>query len=134
MIPGLSQWVKDLRCGSDVALLWLWCSLAAIDPIRLLAWESPYASGVALKSKKKERKRKKENISKLLPCQEENIASTLEASLLSVLSVACLPKAGTLMNFLVNSSLTFFIVLSLHVSLNTIDRFCLLKVGLQNCI
>ena len=59
LIPGLSQWVKDLRCGSDMALLWLWCSLAAIDPIRLLAWESPYASGVALKSKKKKKKKKK---------------------------------------------------------------------------
>ena len=37
------------RCGSDPALLWLWCRLAA-GP---LAWEPPYAMGVALKSKKK---------------------------------------------------------------------------------
>ena len=46
-IPGLSQWIKD------PVLLWLWCRLAAIAPIRPLAWEPPYASGEVLKSKKK---------------------------------------------------------------------------------
>ena len=40
------------RCGSDAALLWLWCELAALPPILSLAWESPYAVGVALKKKK----------------------------------------------------------------------------------
>ena len=43
LIPGLAQWVKDL--------------------IRYLAWELPYATGVALTNKqeeKKERKRKRE--------------------------------------------------------------------------
>ena len=39
------------RCGLDLALLWLWCRLAAVAPIRTLAWESPYAMGVALKKK-----------------------------------------------------------------------------------
>ena len=58
-IPGLSQWVKDpalpVRCGVgrlhslDSALLWLWHRLA----IQPLIWESPYAEGAALKSKKK---------------------------------------------------------------------------------
>ena len=43
LIPGLTQWVKDLT------LLWLWCRLAATAPIRPLAWESLYATGVALK-------------------------------------------------------------------------------------
>ena len=47
LIPGLAQWVKDL------ALLWLWCRLAAIAPVGTLAWEPPYAVGAALKSKKK---------------------------------------------------------------------------------
>ena len=42
------------RCGSDLALLWLWCRLAAPALIRPLAWEPPYATGAALKSKKKE--------------------------------------------------------------------------------
>ena len=44
-IPGLPQWVGDLT------LLWLWCRLAAVAPIRPLAWEPPYALGAALKSK-----------------------------------------------------------------------------------
>ena len=48
----------------DLALLWLWCRLAAIAPIGPLAWESAYAMGVALgkakrTKKKKERKKKK---------------------------------------------------------------------------
>ena len=37
------------RHGSDLALLWLWCSLAATAPIGPLAWERPYAAGAALK-------------------------------------------------------------------------------------
>ena len=44
-IPGLAQWVKD------PVLLWLWCRLAATALIRPLAWEPPYAVGVALKRK-----------------------------------------------------------------------------------
>ena len=40
------------RRGSDLALLWLWRKLAAIAPIRPLAWEPPYALGVALKRQK----------------------------------------------------------------------------------
>ena len=46
-IPGLNQWVKDPM------LLWLWWGLAAVTPIRPLAWEPPYAAGVALKAKNK---------------------------------------------------------------------------------
>ena len=46
------------RCGSDLAWLWLWLwrRLATTALIQCLAWESPYAVGMALKSKKKERK------------------------------------------------------------------------------
>ena len=40
------------RCSSDPALLWLWYRLAAIAPIQPLAWEPPYAMGVALKRQK----------------------------------------------------------------------------------
>ena len=43
----------DQRCGSDHALLWLWCRLAAVAPIRPLVWEPPDAAGVALQKKKK---------------------------------------------------------------------------------
>ena len=39
------------RCGLDLVLLWLWCRPAAIAPIQPLAWEPPYDSGMALKSK-----------------------------------------------------------------------------------
>ena len=43
LIPGLTHWVKD------PVLLWLWCRLAATALIRPLAWEPPYAVGVAKK-------------------------------------------------------------------------------------
>ena len=62
-IPGLAQWVKDpvvtmscgvgLRHSLDLGLLWLWCRPAAIAAIRPLAWELPYATDEALKSKNK---------------------------------------------------------------------------------
>ena len=38
--------------SSDLALLWLWCRLAAAAPIRPLTWKPPYATGVAIKSKR----------------------------------------------------------------------------------
>ena len=41
------------RCGSELALLWLWCRPVATAPIRPLAWEPPYAEGVALEKDKK---------------------------------------------------------------------------------
>ena len=49
----------DCRHDSDLVLLWLWLWQAAVALIRPLAWEAPYASGVALKSKNKEKKEKK---------------------------------------------------------------------------
>ena len=45
--------------GPDL-MLWLWCRLAAAAPIRPVAWETPYAMGVALK-----KKRQKNNIEHL---------------------------------------------------------------------
>ena len=54
------------RGGSDPALLWLWpwpwpwpAATALIGP---LAWELPYAMGMALKSKKQKIKIKKRNV------------------------------------------------------------------------
>ena len=44
------------RHGSDPALVWLWCGLAATAPIRPLAWKPPYAAGAALKRQKKKKK------------------------------------------------------------------------------
>ena len=40
------------RHGSDQAMLWLWCRLAAVVLIRSLAWEASYAVGATLKKKK----------------------------------------------------------------------------------
>ena len=65
LIPGLDQWIKDLakscgvgrRCCSNPVLLWLCCSLAAVTVIQPLAWELQHAVGVALKSKKKNKKK-----------------------------------------------------------------------------
>ena len=42
----------DRGCGLDPALLGLWCRLVATVLIGLLAWEPPYAAGVALKRQK----------------------------------------------------------------------------------
>ena len=58
LIPGLAQWVKDL------ALLCLWHRPAAVAPIRALAWETPYAMGVALNGQKTKKKKKKRQIIK----------------------------------------------------------------------
>ena len=62
-IPGVAQWVKgsgvavscDVGCrlGWDPALLWLWCRPAATALIHPLAWEPPYAVGVALRRQKR---------------------------------------------------------------------------------
>ena len=49
------------RRGSDLALLWQWLWLAALAPIGPLAWEPPYAPGVALSQKKKNKTKQKES-------------------------------------------------------------------------
>jgi len=58
LIPGLIQWIKDL------ALLSLWCRPTAVAPIRPLAWEPPYAVGVALKRQKTKKKKKSYHVIK----------------------------------------------------------------------
>ena len=70
LIPGLAQWVKDPallwavvvghRHCSDLALLWLWCRLAAVAPIGSLAWEPPYAVESGPRKGKKTKKNKKQ--------------------------------------------------------------------------
>ena len=54
MICGVGQ-----RCGSDPALLWLWCKPAATALIGPLAWGPPYGMSAALESKKKKKKKEK---------------------------------------------------------------------------
>ena len=57
LIPGLVQWVKDLALlwavGLGSALLWVWVWPVAVALIGPLAWEHPYAMGVAQKKQKK---------------------------------------------------------------------------------
>ena len=51
-IPGLAQQVKDLV----LLWLWLWYRLAAVAPIRPLAWEPPCAVGAAQDMAKRQKK------------------------------------------------------------------------------
>ena len=44
----------------DLVLLWLCRRLEAPAPIRLLAWEAPYAMGAAVKRQRKKEGRKRE--------------------------------------------------------------------------
>ena len=50
------------RRGSDLVLLWLWCRPVATAPIQPLAWEPPYAAGVALQRPKEKKKKYSENL------------------------------------------------------------------------
>ena len=45
------------RHALDPVLLWLWYRPAAVTLIQLLAWEPPYVMSVALKRKKKEKRK-----------------------------------------------------------------------------
>ena len=49
------------KCGFNPQLLWLWHRPAATAPIGPLAWEPPYAVGVALK----DQKNKKQNLTQI---------------------------------------------------------------------
>ena len=42
--------------SSDLVLLWLWHRPEATAPIGPLDWESPYATGTAIKREKKKKK------------------------------------------------------------------------------
>ena len=74
MLSGLGSGVA-VSCGVghrhilDLELLWLWCRMAAPAPIQPLAWEPPYAAGVALKTKKqnktKQNRKQKSSLYKL---------------------------------------------------------------------
>ena len=55
------------RRGSDPTLLWLWRQPVAVDLIRPLAWEPPYAMHVAIE---KTKKKKKSFFSKISKCSK----------------------------------------------------------------
>ena len=101
------------RCGSDLALLWLWCGLAAIALIGPLAGEPPYATGAALKRQKTKKKKKKwasAPVNTVVPSlpylavflresaeQVANLTDEGEASVVPTGSVGCaqhLPNSG----------------------------------------
>ena len=48
------------RHGSDLMLLWLWYKPAAVASIGPIAWEPPYAAGVAIKRKPDQTHRSRE--------------------------------------------------------------------------
>ena len=48
---------KEINCGLDLALLWLWRRPAATAPIRPITWEPPCATGVTLKRQKQKTNR-----------------------------------------------------------------------------
>ena len=48
------------RCSSDPELLWLWHWPADAAPIRPLAWELPYAAGVALKRRQQQQQQQQQ--------------------------------------------------------------------------
>ena len=58
----MRMWVQSLASVSGLRI-WccheLWCRLAAIALIQRLAWELPYAAGVALKRPKKKKEEEK---------------------------------------------------------------------------
>ena len=66
-----------LRCGLDLALLWLWSRPAATAPIRPLAWEPPYAAGVAQEMAKRHNKTK-QNKTKQKPSDQGSPARLVE--------------------------------------------------------
>ena len=68
------------RHSSDLALLWLWRRPKAAALIRPLAWELPYAMGVALKRQKdkKRKKRKRKRGSSHCGSAEINLTSIHE--------------------------------------------------------
>ena len=58
------------RCSSDPTLLWLWCRLTTAALIWSLAWELPYATPVALKSKKQNKQTKTQHWFKMTGKEE----------------------------------------------------------------
>ena len=90
------------RCRLDLMWLWLWHRLAAVALIGLLAWEPPYATSVALKSKK----RKKE-IEHDLKKWKDFHCSWIEK--INIVKMAILPKTISRFHMIpIKLSTTFF--------------------------
>ena len=59
------------RCGSDLALLWLWCRPAVTAPIRSLVWEPPFAMRVGLKRQKNPKTKNQKTVASPLAIREK---------------------------------------------------------------
>ena len=66
------------RCGSDPMLPWLWCRLVAIALIGPLAWEPPYAMGVALKREREQKEAQTEYLSTVYMMHQKKKKKTIE--------------------------------------------------------
>ena len=53
------------RHSSDPVLLWLWYRQAAVALIGPLAWEPPYAMGMALKRQQQQQQQQPQNYKKI---------------------------------------------------------------------
>ena len=65
------------KCGSDPVVLWLWGRPETTAQIQSLAWETPYASGAALK--RKEKKKSPESVTYSIMTKVNNIDQTFES-------------------------------------------------------
>ena len=63
------------RCGSDLAMLWLWHRPAATASIGPLAWEPSYAVGVAQEMAKRQKKKKEKKMAGRFNIQSNQLLS-----------------------------------------------------------
>ena len=72
-LVSMRTWVRSPASLSGLriqGLLWLWCRMAATAQIPPLAWELPYAVGVALKSKQRNQSHRPHVTSYIKKCSQ----------------------------------------------------------------
>ena len=90
------QCCHELWCrGLDPELLWLWCRPRATAPIGPLAWEPPYATGMALKDKKTKKGQKRKQIVTMFG--DEYYCVNHFAIYTYIQSPGCILKANTML-------------------------------------
>ena len=103
------------RLGLDPALLWLWCRLAAVAPIRPLAGDLPYASVATLKKNKRQKTKKKsltlrikEEFIKKLGTQNKSPTYTGKMMLISTSFTARFPSKKIMNGISIKHTLDFW--------------------------